>query len=146
MHRRSLLGTLPVLAVAGCAGAPTDGAPTDGSVRLHDTSLRDTGRCGDPETATVDVSASRVRVTGCVTGASGCAVADFGSATVEGDRLVVVATTRRDTPPDTACTEALVPRGYVATVELERGRPASVRVVHDAAGGRERVADVTVDS
>jgi hypothetical protein len=142
MDRRTLLGTLPFVALGGCTGAPNDDPP----LRLDDASLRDTGRCGDPETATVDMSSSRVRVTGCVTGPNGCAVASFGSATVVDDRLEVVVTTRRDAPPDVACTEALVHRGYVATVDLASGRPATVRVIHDAAGGRQRVAEVAVDS
>jgi len=145
MDRRTLLGTVSLLAVGGCAEPSAEPSPDD-SLRLSDASIRDTGRCDDPETASVDASSSRVRVTGCVTGPNGCAVASFGSATVDGDRLTVVVTTRRDAPPDVACTEALVPRGYVATVELASGRPGSVRIVHDAAGGRERVADVAVDS
>ena len=145
MDRRTLLGTLSLLAVGGCAEPPAEPSP-DEPLRLSDASIRDTGRCDDPETASVDVSASQVRVTGCVTGPNGCSIASFGSATVAGTRLVVVVTTRRDAPPDAACTEALVPRGYVATVNLSSGRPRSVRVIHDAAGGRERVADVAVNS
>ncbi|WP_251328792.1 hypothetical protein [Haloplanus pelagicus] len=141
MDRRTLLGALPFVVLGGCAEAPTDDP-----LRLSDASLRDTGRCDDPETATVDVSSSRVRVAGCVTGPNGCAVASFGSATVAGDRLEVIVTTRRDAPPDAACTEALVHRGYVATLDLASGGPATVRVIHDAAGGRRRVAEMAVDS
>jgi len=145
MDRRTLLGTLSLLAVSGCAASPGESSPDD-PLRLTDASVRDTGRCDDPETASVDASASRVRVTGCVTGPNGCSVARLGSATVDGDRLTVVVTTQRDAPPDTACTEALVPRGYVARIGVASGRPGSVRVVHDAAGGRQRVAGVAVDS
>ncbi|WP_251342237.1 hypothetical protein [Haloplanus halophilus] len=143
MDRRTLLGTLVPVVLGGCIEAPRD---DEEPLRLDEASLRDTGRCADAETASVDVSESRVRVTGCVTGPNGCAVASFGSATVSGRTLDVVVTTRRDAPPDTACTQALVPRGYEATIRLARGRPDRVRVIHDAAGGRRQVAETAVDS
>jgi len=137
-----------VVLVTGLGGCTGSGSDSDGGdpPRLTDASLRDTGRCSAPETATVDASASRVRVTGCITGPNGCAIASFGSARLDDGTLVVVVTTRRDAPPDTACTEALVHRGYEATVTVEGGRPARVRVVHDTAGGRREVADVHVGS
>ncbi|MFB6101414.1 MAG: hypothetical protein ABEJ73_02495 [Haloplanus sp.] len=145
MDRRSLCLTVPLVALGGCVGPPRDG---DGGEPPHvtDATLRDTGRCSDPETATVDVSESEIRVTGCVTGPNGCAVAALGTATVEEDRLDVVVTTERDAPPDVGCTQALVYRGYVGTVTVDGGRPATVRVVHDAPGARRTVTERPVDS
>jgi hypothetical protein len=104
--------------------------------------FEDTGECSEPETATVDRSGSDVRVEGCVTGPNGCAIASLASATVEGDTLTVVVGTERDAPPDVACTEALVYRSYAATVTLD-GDVGAVRVVHDAPGGRETVAETS---
>ena len=140
MDRRGLLGTLALLAAGGCADTPADDP-----IRLDDASIRDTGRCGDPEAATVDASPARIRVAGCVTGPNGCAVASFGSARVENERLTVVVTTRRAAPPSTACTEALVYRGYVATVSASR-EPTAVRVVHETPGGRRTVEEWPEDS
>jgi hypothetical protein len=142
MNRRTLLRTVPLLGVAasGCLRAPRNGGD-DGRPRVTDRSLRDTGRCEEPETASVAVSDSDVRVTGCVTGPNGCAKADLGSASVDGSTLEVVVTTVRDAPPDAACTEALVYRGYVATVEVAGGPLETVRVVHDVPGGRQTVVE-----
>jgi hypothetical protein len=139
MDRRTLLRMAPV-ALCGCVGAPSGGGDGDDTGGVTERTLRDTGRCGDPETASVDVTGSRVRIEGCVTGPNGCAVAGLGSATVTGDRLTVVVTTERDAPPDTACTEALVYRGYVATVATSR-EPVAVRVVHETPEGRRTVAE-----
>jgi hypothetical protein len=148
MDRRGLLGAFALLGtgLAGCVGAPR--ADGGGEPRITDRTLSDTGRCADPESATVEASAERIRIDGCITGPNGCSVARLGSATVddEGETVTVVVTTETDAPPGTACTQALVPRGYEATVGLAGAPPATVRVVHDAAGGREQVAEVTVDS
>jgi len=153
MDRRSLLRTAPLLALAGCVGrggggdsddnGDDDGGDGDDQPRVTDRTFDDTGECSDPETATVDASTSSVRVDGCITGPNGCAVASLGSATVDGDELTVVVTTERDAPPDMACTEALVYRSYTATITLD-GSVGSVRVVHDAAGGRKTVVDRSV--
>jgi len=138
MHRRTLLRTAPLLALAGCTGA--GGGGSGGSPRITDRAFTDTGECSDPETATVDASTTTVRIGGCITGPNGCSVARLDSAAVEGETLVVVVGTARDAPRDVACTEALVQRGYAATITLDHRVP-SVRVVHDAPGGRETVVD-----
>ncbi|WP_338740105.1 hypothetical protein [Haloplanus salilacus] len=143
MNRRTLLRTAPLTALCGCVGAPSD--TDDGIDEVSERTLRDTGRCEDPEAATVSVSGTQVRIEGCVTGPNGCSVSSLGSATVEENRLTVVVTTRRDAPPDTACTEALVYRGYVATVETD-GEPAGVRVLHETPEGRRTVAEWPEDS
>jgi hypothetical protein len=146
MNRRSLFRAAPLLALSGCVGPPGNGDDgPDGAGEVTDRTLRDTGRCEDPEAASVSVPGTRVRVEGCVTGPNGCSVADLGSATVEGDRLSVVVTTRREAPPDTACTEALVYRGYVAAVTTGR-EPAAVTVIHETPEGRRTVAEWPEDS
>jgi hypothetical protein len=77
-------------------------------------------------------------------------VARLDAATIEDENgaatLTVVVTTETDAPPGTACTQVLTPRGYEATVGIAGDLPGTVRVVHDAAGGREQVAEVAVDS
>ncbi|MFC7172493.1 hypothetical protein ACFQL0_02120 [Haloplanus litoreus] len=138
MDRRLLLRALPLLVagLGGCVGGPRgDGGD---SPRVTDTALQDTGRCSEPETASVTTEGATVEVRGCITGPNGCAVASLGSAALDDDGLEVIVTTERDAPPNVACTEALVYRGYEATVTVEDGRPGSVRVVHDAAGGERR--------
>ncbi|AZH27053.1 hypothetical protein [Haloplanus aerogenes] len=150
MDRRNLLRAAPLLVLAGCVGRGGSGGDdgdggddSDDQPRVTDRTFDDTGECSLPETATVDASASEVRVDGCITGPNGCAVARLDAATVDGDELTVVVTTERDAPPDVACTEALVYRSYTATITLD-GSVGSVRVVHDAAGGRETVVDRSV--
>jgi hypothetical protein len=140
MDRRTLLRAVPAAGVAGCLGAPRNG---DGSLRVTGRSFRDTGRCERPETASVDRSDGQVRIAGCVTGPNGCAKARLDAATIEDDVLEVVVGTYRDAPPDVACTEALVYREYEATIEFAGGSPATVRVVHDAPGGRRTVAETS---
>ena len=136
MDRRSLLRTAPLLALAGCAGRGGSDDDGDDHPRVTERTFDDTGECSAPETATVEVSASAVRVEGCITGPNGCAVASLDSTTVDSDELTIVVTTERDAPPDVACTEALVYRSYSATISLD-GSVGSVRVVHGAAGARE---------
>ncbi|WP_248895650.1 hypothetical protein [Haloplanus halobius] len=140
MKRRSLLRTLPVLAtgLGGCLAPRGDGG-SDPPRRVTERALRDTGRCSEPESATVDTTASRIRVTGCITGPNGCAVARLESATLDEETMTVTVTTGSDEPPGTACTQALVYRGYVATIRVAGGAPSAVRVVHDVPGGRRTV-------
>jgi hypothetical protein len=148
MNRRCLLGTvgfaLAGAALGGCLGAPR--ADGGGPTRITDRSLRATGGCDDPESATVDATGTAVRIRGCITGPNGCSVPRLGSATIEGDdgreTLTVVVTTETDAPPETACTQALVQRGYEVTVDDAGAGPETIRVVHDAAGGRRQVASV----
>ncbi|RCU47353.1 hypothetical protein DU504_08605 [Haloplanus salinus] len=141
MNRRTMLRTTPLLALSGCVGTGGGGdGGGDDSPRVTGRSFEDTGECSDAETATADDSDGEVRIEGCVTGPNGCAVAALGSAAVGDGVLEVVVTTERDAPPDVACTEALVYRAYVATITTD-GEVSSVRVVHDAPGGRETVVD-----
>jgi hypothetical protein len=145
MERRSLLAVLGTVALAGCAGgAPSnDGSGGNGgdgdAPTIADSDVVDTGECASPETATVTFGSARVDVTGCITGANGCSTAVLGSATMEGDELHLVVDTD-DTPEgDVGCTQALVQRGYEASVAFDGGVPAAVSVVHDSATGREQV-------
>ena len=146
MNRRTLLRAAPLLALSGCVGTGGGGGDGNGGsdddepTRVTDQSFEDTGECSNAETATVDESDGEIRIDGCVTGPNGCAVAALASATVVDGALEVVVTTERDAPPDVACTEALVYRAYTATITIG-GTVSSIRVIHDAPGGRETVAD-----
>jgi hypothetical protein len=142
MHRRTLLWAAPLLALSGCLGGGGGGGGDDDPPRVTDRSFADTGECSDPESATVETSDGEVRIEGCVTGPNGCAVAALDSVTVVDGDLEVVVTTERDAPPNVACTEALVYRAYTATITLD-GAVGSVRVIHDAPGGRRTVADTS---
>jgi len=143
MNRRTLLRAASLLALSGCVGTgggggDGNGGSDDDPPRVTDRSFEDTGECSDAETATVNESDGEVRIDGCVTGPNGCAVATLASASVVDGVLEVVVTTERDAPPDVACTEALVYRAYAATITID-GAASSVRVIHDAPGGRETV-------
>ncbi|MFB6108956.1 MAG: hypothetical protein ABEJ82_09000 [Haloplanus sp.] len=144
MNRRAFLGAGVALAagLGGCV-ASDGGEGGETPTRVTDRSFRDVGACDAPETATVgfDAAASRVRIEGCVTGPNGCSVARLDSATLGDGALSVVVTTGTTAGTETACTQALVSRGYEATVTVDRGVPSSVRVVHDVPGGRETVAN-----
>jgi hypothetical protein len=146
MDRRLLLRATPLVALCGCIGGGGGGGGDDDenadSPRVTGRTFDDGGECSDPETATVDLSGSDVRIEGCVTGPNGCAVASLVSAAVEDGTLTVVVGTERDAPDDVACTEALVYRAYAATVTLD-GAVGSVRVVHDAPGGRTTVTEAS---
>jgi len=139
MDRRTLCRALPLLALSGCVGTGGGGGGGD-PPRVTGRSFEDTGECSDAETATVNESDGEVRIDGCVTGPNGCSVAALDSAAVTDGALEVVVTTERDAPPDVACTEALVYRAYAATITID-GAVSSVRVIHDAPGGRETIVD-----
>jgi len=139
MDRRTLCRALPLLALSGCVGTGGGGGGGD-PPRVTGRSFEDTGECSDAETATVNESDGEVRIDGCVTGPNGCSVAALASASVVDGVLEVVVTTERDAPPDVACTEALVYRAYAATITID-GAVSSVRVIHDAPGGRETIVD-----
>ncbi|WP_253737810.1 hypothetical protein [Halohasta salina] len=169
MHRRRICRTAAAVALTGVAGCldvdgpveesstgepddPADGTdqptnetmtedvPTDviDSDRITAARLMTTGECEASGTAAVDFG-TRVIVTGCLTGHNGCAepVVEAVSDIEGGLRVVVGEEDRSD--PGTACTQALVQRGYELALEFEGDLPAAVEVVHDDAMGRETV-------
>ncbi|SDM01368.1 hypothetical protein SAMN04487949_0499 [Halogranum gelatinilyticum] len=146
MNRRTVLAavaTATTTGLSGCtAGGGGDGtaggSPSPGSAPTVDSSTLDaTGDCSVPNTASVAVDAAVV-VTGCIQGPNGCHQPVLADVTVDGETLEVVVTT--EARGGDGCTQALVQRGYEATVTFDGDRPATVTVVHDSMGSRETVA------
>ncbi|MFO7832653.1 MAG: hypothetical protein R6V31_01005 [Halohasta sp.] len=118
----------------------TDDVPRDviDSDRITAARLTATGECEASGTAAVDVG-DGLTITGCLTGHNGCAEPVVESVTdVEGGLQVVVGEEDRS-DPETACTQALVQRGYELRLDLDSDPPGAVEVVHDDATGRETV-------
>lgn len=129
-------------------GSPPGGSDGDGDgaggthPRFTETSLASTGRCDAPGTAAVRFDDTGVTVTGCAHGRNGCAVpvlADV-SYSVEENLLTVVVASDVEREGDVGCTQALLPLGYAARVEMDGMVPGEVRVVHDDVDGRREVA------
>lgn len=134
-------------------GTTTDGTTTStnetttvdqtGKSSITSTDFESTGECSNPESATVKSSSdgsSSVTVTGCIRGPNGCAKPKLESATLDGDTLRVVVTTKEERDNGTACTEVIVHLGYRVTIELSGSRPKQVEVVHDTMGEKKTVA------
>ena len=118
----------------------TEDVPTEviDSDRIVAARLTATGECAAAGTAAVDVGTG-VIVTGCLTAHNGCAEPVVGAVTdIEGGLRVVVGEEDRS-DPGTACTQALVQRGYELHLDVEGNPPGAVEVVHDDAMGRETV-------
>jgi hypothetical protein len=125
-------------------GEPTDSttdeparSPTGGE-EVSSTSLEATGDCSSSGSGSVSFESSAVVVTGCIQGPNGCHQPVLREATMNGDTLEVVVTTEEQ--GGDMCTQALVQRGYEATVSFGGGLPATVTVVHDSMGEQTTVA------
>ena len=169
MHRRRICRTAAAVTLTGVAGcldvdgsseaASTNGSdnpangtdqPTDDTMtedvptdvidsdRIVAARLTATGECETTGTATVGFG-DDLTVTGCLTAHNGCAEPVVGAVTdIEGGLRVVVGEEDRS-DPGTACTQALVQRGYELRLDVEGDPPGAVEVVHDDAMGRETV-------
>ncbi|MFW6321589.1 MAG: hypothetical protein ACOC0Z_07025 [Halohasta sp.] len=170
MYRRSVCRTTAaaaVLGLAGCLGggsgsgsndsdpddpngndSTTNDTATDSETdvidnnRIKESTLTRTGDCSEAGEATVsfDENDPEVTVTGCVTGHNGCAepVVDDAS---EADGVFQVVIGEADlSEPGTACTEALVQRGYELRLRFVDDLPSTIEVVHDDATERSVVA------
>lgn len=120
------------------ARSPTD-TPTGGG-EVSSTKLEATGDCSTSGSASVAFESSAVVVTGCIQGPNGCHQPVLRETTTNGDTLEVVVTTEEQ--GGDMCTQALVQRGYEATVGFGGGLPATVTVVHDSMGEQTTVATV----
>ena len=162
MRRRTLLATAAsALALAGCVSSPGAGDPSDRSpsgdspspssdeshtptptIANHSFSPRKA--CETPGTADVAFDASTVTVTGCIRGPNGCHVPVLDSVAydADADRLTVVVATESTADDDTACTQAIVERGYEATVRFEGGLPHRAVVYHEGVDDRVEAARV----
>ena len=108
------------------------------SDRIVAARLTTTGECETAGTATIDFG-DDLAVTGCLTGHNGCAEPVVEAVTdIEGGLRIVVGEEDRS-DPGTACTQALVQRGYELHLDVEGDPPGAVEVVHDDAMGRETV-------
>ena len=149
MNRRTVLAavaTATTTGLGGCTaggggdgdGGTASGSPSTGSApTVGSATLDETGDCSNPNTASVAVDAAVV-VTGCIQGPNGCHQPVLANAEVDGETLEVVVTT--EAREADACTQALVQRGYEATLTFDGDLPATVTVVHDSMGSRETVA------
>jgi hypothetical protein len=166
MRRRTLLATTAsALALAGCVSAPGAGNPSDRSPSadspspssdpsadesptptptIADHSLSPRKACETPGTADVVFDASTVTVTGCIRGPNGCHVPVLDSVAydADADRLTVVVATESTADDDTACTQAIVERGYEVTVRFEDGLPHRAVVYHEGVDDRVEAARV----
>lgn len=128
----------------GGDGDGSDGAAGGGGThpRFTETSLTSTGQCDSPGTAAIDFDDAGVTVIGCAHGRNGCAVPVLGDVSygVEENLLTVVVASEVERSEDEMCTEALLPLGYEARVEMDGMVPSNVRVVHDDVDGRREVA------
>lgn len=98
--------------------------------------------CDGSRGASVAFVDEAVRVTGCIRGPNGCHVAVPRGASVDGGTLRVTVTTDAEAGDGTAtaCTQALVRRGYETTVTTTGGVPSTVEVRHVEMGETKTVA------
>jgi len=165
MRRRTLIATAAsALALSGCvtspgAGDASDDTPSDGSPSsdrssdgspsptptIADHSLSPRQACEVAGKADVAFDASSVTVTGCIRGPNGCSVPVLDSVAydADADRLTVVVATEDEGGTDTACTQAIVNRGYEVGVRFDGGLPRRVVVYHDGAYDRVEAARVS---
>jgi hypothetical protein len=161
MRRRALLATAgSALALSGCVSSPGTGdgaerspaespSPDDTSTppatpALVEQSLAPRKDCETPGQAAVAFDSTAVRITGCIRGPNGCHVPVLESAAYDGasDRLRVVVGTESTADEETACTQAIVHRGYEVAVRFDGGLPGRAVVSHEGAGDRVEAARV----
>lgn len=164
MRRRTLLATAAsALALSGCvsppgAGDPSDRSPSDDSPSpdpssdespsptptVADYSFSPRRGCETPGEADVVFDAPTVTVTGCLRGPNGCHVPVLDSVAydADADRLTVVVATESNADDETACTQAIVHRGYEVTVRFDGGLPHRAVVYHEGVDDRVEAARV----
>lgn len=165
----TVAASLGTTTLAGCVGggpgdgpaggeSPTDQAdddPTDSGTdsrtetesetapapTMTGSSLESREDCSNPGSASITAESNAVVVEGCITGKNGCQVPKLADASydADADELAVTVTTEKSSDADT-CTQQVVQRGYVATVEFEGGLPKTTVVVHEGAGDEGEVA------
>jgi hypothetical protein len=131
---------------------PEDGTPEDtdtpadtpsgASTSIVSRSLEQQGDCDSPGSASIATEGTTVTVEGCITGRNGCMFPALAAASYDGDadELTVRVTTEDESDPDESCTQALVQRGYVVTVEFDDTLPGTTTVVHDSMDEEQQVA------
>ncbi|MFC4358403.1 hypothetical protein ACFO0N_10650 [Halobium salinum] len=124
----------------GGNGSDDSGGGSNPSVA--NTELTPKQECGGADGASVEFVSDAVTAVGCIQGPNGCHVPKLQDAAMSGETLRITVTTEKEGGADTACTQAIVDRGYEATVSLSGGMPATVEVVHVAMGETKTVATV----
>jgi len=140
MKRRTLLGSLGLVALAGCAG--DDGGQSSTTVTDSELAVGSIEPGQQVDDATVSTGDGTVTVEGTIWGPDGCATATLDSAEYDADNdelTVAVATTRREDAGD-SCTQAIVEIDYRVTVSIEGATPGRIVVTHDHGDGPEEVA------
>ncbi len=127
--------------------SPTDSHSTYTDPVLVETSFEANEACSDAGTATVTAGERTVTVRGCLRAENGCSVATLGAVLVDtaSRALTVIVETDSRSDGEDVCTEAVVPRGYEASITFDRGRPRKVTVVHDDVRGRRDVAEQPIE-
>ncbi|GAB7012200.1 hypothetical protein [Halolamina salina] len=120
---------------------PTE-TPSGASTAIVSRSLEQQGDCDSPGSASIAADGATVTVEGCIVGRNGCTYPALESARydADADELTVRVVAEDKSDPDESCTQALVSRGYVVTVEFDGARPGTTTVVHDGAEGQRQVA------
>lgn len=142
MDRRSLLGVVSAsVLLAGCAGSANPGS---GTPAVTGQAFSRAGDCEDPGNATVEFSADRVAIGGCISGRNSCAEAALKRVAYDKskDTLGVAVETIDTSGASEACAEVIVHRRYELDVDVAGGLPGTVVVVHDSFGAEAVVARV----
>jgi hypothetical protein len=131
----------------GATTSTTDSRSTYTDPVLVETSFEANDACSDAGTASVTAGERTVTVRGCLRAENGCSVATLGAVLVDtaSRALTVIVETDSRSDGEGVCTEAIVPRGYEASITFDRGRPRTVTVVHDDVRGRHDVAEQSIE-
>ncbi|WP_053948871.1 hypothetical protein [Halolamina sediminis] len=136
---------------------PEDGTPEDtdtptetpagASTAIVSRSLEQQGDCDSPGNVSIATEGTTVTVEGCITGRNGCMYPALAAASYDAaaDELTVRVTTEDESGPDESCTQALVQRGYVVTVEFDGSLPGTTTVIHDSMDEEQQVAQSETD-
>ncbi|WP_435118603.1 hypothetical protein [Halolamina sp. C58] len=136
---------------------PADGTPDDtdtpgdtpsgASTAIVSRSLEQQGECDSGGNASISTEGTTVTVEGCITGRNGCMYPALAAASydADADELTVRVTTEDESDPDEACTQALVQRGYLVTVEFDGSLPGTTTVFHDSMDEERQVARAETD-
>jgi hypothetical protein len=124
----------------GSDGSDGSGDTGGSTVGVADTAFDARRECSGSTGARVEFAEDALVATGCIRGPDGCHVAALKDVALRDGTLRIVVTTEAEGGTDTMCSQAIVRRGYEATVSTTGGRPSTVEVVHVSMGERETVA------
>lgn len=152
MRRRSVLGLVGTVLLAGCTGSgggsgttrEDESTTTSASPSVSESSLdvTDTG-CGSEQDgdAAVSLGERAVAVAGTVVGNNGCYRARLGDVSYDGssDTCRIVVEAFDDSGDTGGCVQCITAVSYEATVVFDGRLPGTVEVVHDDLSGEYTV-------